>query len=131
MKMKILQELRYSTDHEWVRIEGDTAVVGITDYAQSQLGDVVFVELPQLGMEITAKQGFAVVESVKAVSDVYAPIAGTVVKINDALLDAPELINQDPYGAGWIAVLQIGDKEELDQLLDSGAYEKLTSEGRR
>ena len=127
--MNIPEELKYSNDHEWVRVEGDTVVVGITDYAQSQLGDAVFVELPAEGLEVSTKQGFAVIESVKAVSDIYAPVAGKVIKVNEALADAPEIINQDPYGEGWIAVIQIADKKELDELLDSAAYEKLTAEG--
>lgn len=127
--MNIPKELKYSNDHEWVRVEGDTAVVGITDYAQSQLGDAVFVELPTEGLEVSAKQGFAVIESVKAVSDIYAPVTGKVVKVNETLADAPEIINQDPYGEGWIAVIQLADKKELEELLDSAAYEKLTAEG--
>ncbi|MEN6413391.1 MAG: glycine cleavage system protein GcvH [Veillonellales bacterium] len=127
--MNIPKELKYSNDHEWVRLEGDTAVVGISDYAQSQLGDAVFVELPEEDIEVSAKQGFAVIESVKAVSDIYAPVAGKVIKVNEALADAPELINQDPYGEGWIAVIQMTDKKELDELLDSTAYEKLIAEG--
>lgn len=127
--MNIPKELKYSKDHEWVKVEGDTAVIGITDYAQSQLGDAVFVELPAPDMEVTAKQGFAVVESVKAVSDIYAPVSGKVIKVNEKLADAPELINQEPYGEGWIAVIQWGDQKDLDQLLDSIAYEKLIAEG--
>lgn len=127
--MNIPKELKYSNDHEWVRVEGDTAVIGITDYAQSQLGDAVFVELPTEGLEVSTRQGFAVIESVKAVSDIYAPVTGKVIKVNETLADAPEIINQDPYGEGWIAVIQLADKKELEELLDSAAYEKLTAEG--
>jgi len=127
--MNIPKELKYSKDHEWVRIEGNKATIGITDYAQSQLGDVVFVELPEIGAEVSAGAGFSVVESVKAVSDIYAPVSGTVVEINEALADAPEIVNQDPYGEGWIAVLEISDETELGELLDSEAYEKMLAEG--
>ena len=127
--MNIPKELTYSKDHEWVKVEGNIAVIGITDYAQSQLGDVVFVEVPPVDAELSAGSGLAVVESVKAVSDVYAPISGRVVESNDALTDAPELINQEPYGQGWIAKIEISDKAELEGLLDSQAYEQLVAEG--
>lgn len=127
--MNIPKELKYSKDHEWVRVEGNIAVIGISDYAQSQLGDVVFVELPAVGDELSAGAGLAVVESVKAVSDVYAPISGKVIESNEALADAPELINQQPYGDGWIAKIEIADKAELEGLLDSQAYEQLAAEG--
>lgn len=127
--MNIPKELKYSKDHEWVKVEGNTAIIGITDYAQSQLGDVVFVELPEAGTELAAGEGIAVVESVKAVSDVYTPIAGKVMGGNENLADAPELVNQDPYGEGWIAKLEITDSVELDELLDCEAYEQLVAEG--
>ncbi len=127
--MNIPQELKYSKDHEWVRVEGNTATIGITDYAQSQLGDVVFVELPEEGAELDAHQGLSVVESVKAVSDIYAPLAGKVIAVNETLADAPETINQDPYGDGWIAKLELSDAAQLADLLDSEAYEKLVAEG--
>lgn len=126
--MNTPKELKYTGDHEWVRLEGSRAVVGITDFAQSQLGDVVFVEVPEPGTAVTAGSGFSVVESVKAVSDIYAPLSGTVVEVNEALSDTPEAVNQDPYGAGWIAVIEITDRSELDQLLDSTEYEKLAAE---
>lgn len=121
--------LRYTKEHEWVRVEGDRAYVGITDYAQHQLGDVVFVELPEAGREVRRGEAFSVVESVKAVSDIYAPLSGTVVEVNDLLADAPEKVNQDPYGDGWIAVLTIADAGELKTLLDGAAYDALTAEG--
>jgi glycine cleavage system H protein len=127
--MNIPKELKYSREHEWVRVEGNKATVGITDFAQHELGDVVFVELPAKGAAVTAGQGFSVVESVKAVSDIYAPVSGTVTAVNDALTDAPETINADPYGAGWIAVIEMSDPGELEGLLDSAGYEKLTAEG--
>lgn len=126
--MNTPKELKYSKDHEWIRLEGNRAVIGITDFAQSQLGDVVFVEVPEVGAEVAAGDGFSVVESVKAVSDIYAPLTGKVVEVNEALTDAPEIVNQDPYGDGWVAVIEISDSSELDSLLDSEEYEKLAAE---
>lgn len=127
--MNIPQELKYSKDHEWVKVEGSKVTIGITDYAQSQLGDVVFVELPELGAEVAAGAGFSVVESVKAVSDIYAPVSGKVIEINEALADTPEIVNQSPYDEGWIVVLEISDPAELNELLDSEAYAQLLAEG--
>lgn len=127
--MNIPKELKYSKDHEWIRVEGNVATIGITDFAQSQLGDVVFVELPEVGAEIAIEAGFSVVESVKAVSDVYAPISGKVIEVNEALSDAPETVNQDAYGNGWIAKFEITNTAELGELLDSEAYAKLVAEG--
>ncbi len=115
-------ELRYSTEHEWVRVEGGRARVGITFFAQKELGDVVFVDLPQVGARVAAGDGFAVVESVKAVSDIYAPVSGTVVEVNQQLIDQPELINQDPYGQGWIAVVEMSDPAEVGRLLTADQY---------
>lgn len=126
--MNVPENLRYSKDHEWVRLDGDKATVGITDFAQHELGDVVFIEVPEFGKAIDAHAGLSVVESVKAVSDVYAPIAGTVVEVNDALTDSPELVNQDPYGQGWIAVLELADLSEYEQLMDAKAYQQLLEE---
>ncbi|WP_346353215.1 glycine cleavage system protein GcvH [Azotosporobacter soli] len=120
--MNILQELKYSKDHEWVKIEGNRATVGITDFAQSQLGDVVFVEVPSVNAAVKSGAGFSVVESVKAVSDIYAPLSGTVVEVNEGLTDAPETVNSDPYGEGWIAVIEISDASEVAQLMDADAY---------
>ena len=118
------QELRYSKDHEWVRVEGkNLARVGITSYAQEELGDVVFVDLPQVGDEVDAGQGFATVESVKAVSDIYAPVSGKIVEVNQALADHPELINESPYEKGWIAVIEMSAPQELEDLMDADAYE--------
>lgn len=115
-------DLRYTRDHEWVRVDGDQATVGITQYAADQLGDIVFVELPEVGGQLTQFGTFGVVESVKAVSDLYAPVSGTVVEVNEALRDAPELLNSDPFGDGWIARLELGDASELDGLMDAAAY---------
>lgn len=126
--MNIPQELKYSKDHEWVKVDGNRVTIGITDYAQIQLGDVVFVELPEVGAEVSAGGGFSVVESVKAVSDVYTPVSGRVIEINEALADSPEMVNQDPYGDGWIAVIEISDNSELNELLSSDDYEKLLAE---
>ena len=127
--MQFPTNLKYSKEHEWVRLEGNKAVVGITDFAQSQLGDVVFVELPTLGAVAVAGKRFSVVESVKAVSDIFAPVNGTVVEINEALNDAPEKVNQDPYGQGWIAVLELTDVAGLNELMDSEAYAAQVAKG--
>ena len=127
--MLIPNNLKYSKEHEWVRLEGNKAVVGITDFAQSQLGDVVFVELPTVGAAAVAGKRFSVVESVKAVSDIFAPVNGTVVEINEALNDAPEKVNQDPYGQGWIAVLELTDAAGLTELMDSEAYAAQVAKG--
>ena len=127
--MKTPAELKYSRDHEWVKIEGNRAKVGITDYAQSQLGDVVFVELPVVDTNVVAGAGFSVVESVKAVSDIYAPVGGVIIQVNEALGDTPEIINEDPYGEGWLVVIEIGDEADLGELLTSEEYEKLIAEG--
>lgn len=119
------EELKYTTEHEWLKIEEDNRVrVGITHFAQKELGDVVFVELPEEGATAVANESFAVVESVKAVSDIYCPVSGTVVEANAALEDQPELINEDPYGQGWIAVIEITDPQELDALLTAAEYKE-------
>lgn len=127
--MKTPAELKYSRDHEWVKIEGTRARIGITDYAQSQLGDVVFVEVPIIDCTIEVGDGFSVVESVKAVSDIYAPVGGVIVEVNEALADTPEIINEDPYGEGWLVVIEMGDETQLGELLSSEEYEKLIAEG--
>jgi glycine cleavage system H protein len=121
-------ELKYSKSHEWVRIEEDGSVtVGITDHAQSLMGDMVFVELPEVGNDYSTGDDCAVVESVKAASDVYAPIAGQVSAVNEALADAPETLNTDPFGEGWIYRMQPSDSGELDELMDASAYEELVA----
>ncbi len=127
--MNIPKELKYTKDHEWVRVEGNTAVVGITDFAQLQLGDVVFVELPAVGKALKQGEPLSVIESVKAVSDVYAPVSGKVVKVNTALEEAPDLVNQEPYGEGWVAVLELADGAEVESLLSDSDYEKVAAEG--
>lgn len=127
--MNIPTELKYSQNHEWVRVDGNRVIVGIDDYAQSQLGDVVFVELPEVDAAVTCGDSFSVVESVKAVSDIYAPVSGKIIEVNEILADSPECINQDPYGQGWIAVIEFTDKAEIDGLLDSEAYQKMLEEG--
>jgi len=115
-------DLRYSKEHEWVRADDGNATIGITSFAADELGDIVFVELPEVGGQLTQFGTFGVVESVKAVSDLYAPVSGTVVEVNEALRDAPELLNSDPFGDGWIARLELGDASELDGLMDAAAY---------
>jgi glycine cleavage system H protein len=117
-----MSDIRYTKDHEWVRVDGQIATVGISEHAQQQLGDVVFVELPEVGREVTRGAAMAVVESVKAASDVYAPISGKVVEANDALSDDPSLVNRDAEGAGWFCKLEIAKPAELDGLMDADAY---------
>ena len=124
--MNTPEGLRYSSDHEWVRVDGDTATVGITDYAQDALGDVVYVDLPDVGDAVSAGGSFGEVESTKSVSELYAPISGTIASVNDELGDEPEKLNSDPYGEGWICTIAIGDASELDGLLDAAAYKALT-----
>jgi glycine cleavage system H protein len=121
-------DLRYTKDHEWVRIEGDTATVGVTDYAANQLGDVVFVDQPEVGRSVEQFATFGVVESVKAVSDLYAPLSGEVVEVNPDLAGQPELVNSDPYGGGWIIKVRVSDPGQAEELLDPAAYERLVSE---
>jgi len=115
-------DLAYSKEHEWVRVDGSRATIGITSFAADELGDIVFVELPDPGSSLTQFGTFGVVESVKAVSDLYAPVSGEVVEVNEALRDAPELLNSDPFGDGWIARVEIADTAELDALMDADAY---------
>ena len=122
-------DLRYTKDHEWVRVEGKEATVGITEYAASQLGDIVFVELPDVGRSLAQFAAFGVVESVKAVSDLFAPVSGAVAAINDALAGSPESVNTDPYGAGWMVRLELADPAEVDELLDAAAYDALIAAG--
>jgi glycine cleavage system H protein len=118
-------DLRYTKEHEWTKIEGDRARIGITDFAQEQLGDVVFVELPKVGARVTALKAFGVVESVKSVSDLYAPLSGEVVEINAELPKKPELVNRDPYGEGWMIVVKLANPAEKEALLTAEAYEQL------
>jgi len=123
-----MSALKFTKDHEWVRIEGDMAVVGITDFAQQQLGDVVFVELPEIGKTLESGKDAAVVESVKAASEVYAPIDGTVTEVNPALVDDPSTVNSDPEGAGWFFKVKISDPSQFDALMDEAAYKTLIAE---
>lgn len=117
------KEYRYTKKHEWIHVEGDNGVVGITFHAQEQLGDVVYVELPKTGAKVQAMQSFGTVESVKAVSDLYAPMSGEVTAVNDALLNAPETLNQDPHKEGWLVRLKLSDKREIEKLLSAEQYE--------
>jgi glycine cleavage system H protein len=118
-------DLRYTREHEWAKVEGDRARIGITAFAQEQLGDVVFVELPKVGARVTAMQGFGVVESVKAVSDLFAPLSGEVVEVNGELAKKPETVNTDPYGQGWMIVIRCAEPKEVDALMSAADYEKL------
>jgi glycine cleavage system H protein len=126
--MNVPEDLRYSKDHEWARLEGDRIRVGITDYAQDALGDVVFVELPEVGSKVKLDESFSEVESTKSVSDVYAPLAGTIAEVNTDLADSPERLNEDPYGEGWICLLEPDDPAAYEALLDAAAYRALTEE---
>ncbi len=128
MAYRIPEELRYSKTHEWARLEGDTVVVGITDYAQGHLGDIVYVELPEVGETYAQGDSFGVVESVKATSDLYAPMSGTVLAVNEALVDDPAVVNRDPYGEGWLVRFSVSNAAEWDTLLDAAAYERLLAE---
>ena len=123
--MNVPDELRYSKDHEWVRMEDGRARIGITDYAQDALGDVVFVQVPSVGTAVTSGSSVSEVESTKSVSEVYSPLTGTVVEANDELADAPERLNEDPYGQGWICVIEPAEPDELDRLLDARDYREL------
>ncbi len=120
--MNVPEHLHYSADHEWIAIDGTTARVGITDYAQDALGDVVFVELPDVGTAVVANASISEVESTKSVSDIFAPVSGTIAEVNDALADAPERLNEDPYGEGWLFTITMSDPAEAEALLDAAAY---------
>jgi glycine cleavage system H protein len=122
--MNVPDDLRYSKDHEWARLEDGRVRIGITDYAQDALGDVVFVQIPDVGTRVSAGESFSEVESTKSVSDIYAPVSGTVVEVNQELADAPQRVNEDPYGEGWLVVIEPEDPS-LDQLLDADAYRAL------
>jgi len=124
---KILDDLRYADSHEWVKLEGDIATIGITDYAQHALGDIVYVDMPEVGDDVTAGEEFGAVESVKAASDLISPVSGEVVEINEVLEDEPALVNQDAF-AGWIMKVRISDPAEVDALLDAAAYAKICEE---
>ena len=123
--MTVPAQLLYSSDHEWIAVDGTRARIGITDYAQDALGDVVFVQTPTLGAEVTAGDSFSEVESTKSVSDIYAPVSGTVVAVNDALANGPDALNSDPYGAGWICEIEMNNPADIDGLLDAAGYQAL------
>ena len=126
--MSIPKDLRYTQEHEWVKIEGNKVRVGITDFAQHELGDIVFVELPEVGDTVTFNEPFGSVESVKTVSELYSPVSGTVVEINEALSDSPEFVNESPYENAWMIVVELSDEAEVEALLTAEAYEELISE---
>jgi glycine cleavage system H protein len=126
--MEFPQELRYSQEHEWISVNGDIATIGITDYAQEQLGDVVYVELPESGKVLNKGETLGVIESVKAVSDIYAPVSGTVTERNDDLPNTPEVVNADPYGKAWMIRLRLSNPQEMNDLMDAAAYQKFVAE---
>lgn len=123
--MNFPENLKYTKDHEWVRIDGDTGIVGITDYAQGELGDVVFVELPSVGKTVKAHDSFGTIEAVKAVSDIYAPVSGSIVGVNPELEKTPEVVNKDPYGNGWMVKIKLSNASEVSSLLSAAAYKQL------
>ena len=123
--MNFPDNLRYTKDHEWIRLEGDTAIIGITEFAQKELGDIVYVEIETVGKSLAAETVFGTVEAVKTVSDLYLPVAGTITEVNPGLAGAPELVNSDPYGAGWMVKMTVKDPADLDKLMDAAAYAKL------
>ena len=123
--MNLPENLKYTDDHEWVSIKDDIAIIGITDFAQSELGDIIFVEFPDTGMSINQKDSVGTLEAVKTVADIYSPVTGEVIEVNDNLESSPELINEDPYEEGWILKIKISNKDELDGLLSNSDYEKM------
>ncbi len=126
--MELRDGLLYSKEHEWLKVEGDEGVCGVTDYAQDSLGDVVYAELPEVGKKIKQMEPFMVLESVKATSDVYAPVSGEIIEVNEKLQDSPELVNSDPYGEGWLVKIKLENKDELNNLMDKDAYAKFLEE---
>jgi glycine cleavage system H protein len=123
--MNIPGNLRYTKDHEWLRLEGETAVVGITDFAQSELGDIVFIEVETIGENLDKEETFGTIEAVKTVSDMFMPVTGEVIEFNEALAEKPEKVNQDPYGEGWIVKIKLADASQVGELLDAGQYKEL------
>jgi glycine cleavage system H protein len=118
------KDFYYTKDHEWIQVKGDTGIIGVTDFAQSHLGDIVYVELPKIGTQVKFHQTLGVIESVKAVADVYSPVSGEIIEVNNELSNTPELINQDPHGKGWIVKIKIADENELQNLMTASEYEK-------
>ena len=127
--MEFPEDLRYTKEHEWARADGTRVRIGITDFAQDALGDVVYVDLPEVGAEVTASQAFGEVESTKSVSDVFSPLTGTIVERNPLLDERPELVNEQPYGDGWLIVIEVGDPAQVEQLLDAAAYQAFIQQG--
>jgi glycine cleavage system H protein len=123
--MNVPENLKYTKDHEWIKIEGDTGTIGITDFAQGELGDIVFIEVETVGEELDVEEAFGTIEAVKTVSDLFMPVSGKVVEFNEALENNPEIVNQDPYGEGWIVKIELTKKEELEELLDDNGYKEL------
>ena len=123
--MNIPPELKYTKDHEWAKVEGDVIIVGITDYAQGELGDIVYIELPETGTALSKDEAFGTIEAVKAVSDLIAPVSGEVLEVNEAIADAPDAVNSDPYGDGWMIKIKISDSQEVDGLLTGEQYQEL------
>jgi len=126
--MNFPETLRYTKEHEWLRLEGDTAIIGITEFAQSELGDIVYVEIESVGKTLGAGEVFGTVEAVKTVSDLFLPVSGTITELNPALADAPELVNSDPYGEGWMIKLKVDNPADLETLMDAAAYKNITGE---
>lgn len=126
--MNFPETLRYTKEHEWLRLEGDTAIIGITEFAQSELGDIVYVEIESVGKTLGAGEVFGTVEAVKTVSDLFLPVSGTIAELNPALADAPELVNSDPYGEGWMIKLKVDNPADLETLMDAAAYKNITGE---
>ena len=127
MSQAIPAELKYTKDHEWTKVDGDTVIIGITDFAQSALGDIVFVELPEVGQKLNAHQSFGVVESIKSVSDLYSPISGTIVEVNSGLQNTPELCNAEPYGGAWMIKVKLSNVQEVNSLLSASDYQNFLS----
>lgn len=126
--MNFPDNLKYTKEHEWLRVENDTAVVGVTDYAQSELGDIVYIEFPEVGKSFSQNDSIGTIEAVKTVADLYAPVSGELLEVNNELTDNPELVNQDPYEKGWMLKIKIGDPSEIDTLMDSSAYKEHVAE---
>lgn len=126
--VEIKSDLRYTKSHEWVKIDGDTITMGVSDFAQSELGDITYLELPEPGESVTRSEPLGVIESVKAASDIYSPVTGEIVEANDQVVDAPEAVNSSPYGDAWLVKIKVSDTSELDELMDSAAYEKFVEE---
>jgi glycine cleavage system H protein len=126
--VEIKSDLRYTTSHEWIKVEGDTVTMGVSDFAQSELGDITYLELPEAGDSVTKGEPLGVIESVKAASDIYSPVSGEITEANDQVVDAPESVNSSPYGDAWLVKIKLSDQSQVDELMDSEAYEKFVEE---